>query len=120
MRNLMRWAVTVCALALAATATTACSDDDSGSGPQSEVADMTIEQFSADGAEVDEDCIRDLADQLSDDDAQALVDSDLSGESGVSAEGQALGAQLLDCISIEGIDLDDVTDGSSVDTTEGG
>lgn len=112
------------ALALSATMTMACSSDDSGGGsdPQSQVAEQTITQLTDGGATVDEACIRDLAAQLSDDDANAILATDVGDDADVSAEGEELGQKIFDCVSIDGLDLDDMTDDmtddSTMDTTE--
>ena len=51
-----------------------CRVDFGSDSAQDEVADMMIEEMEAEGMDVDEDCVRDAAGELSDDDAQAIVD----------------------------------------------
>lgn len=92
------------ATAFAFTSIAACGDDDdSGSGSvQDQVADMTIEQLGADeGVDVDADCVRDKANELSDDDARAVIDAGLSGDADVSEEGQAVAASLVECLTVD-------------------
>jgi hypothetical protein len=67
------------AVAVVALALTACgSDDDGGGGAQSELADEVIaalEDFaSEDGIEFDEDCVRDIVGEMSDDDADESLE----------------------------------------------
>ena len=47
----------------------------------------------------DEDSVRDLAGQLSDADAEALVDAGLEGDPEVSAEADEIGDQLESCVT---------------------
>ncbi len=99
---------------VAATATvlalSACGgDDDGGSGVQAQVADMMIDTMNealeaegVDGVDIDEDCIRDAANELSDDDARKILDAGPDGDpEGLSAEADAAGDALIDCIDID-------------------
>jgi hypothetical protein len=91
-------AVSVAALVLAACG----GDDDGGSGPQSEVADMVIEDMKAEGFVVDEDCVRDAVGELSDDDAQALVDAGPEGDAGdLGADAAEAAAEVAGCIDAD-------------------
>ena len=60
------------ALAVGAILVAACSDsgDDGGGGAQREVADMLADVLDEQGVAFDEDCIRDVTSQLSDEDAE--------------------------------------------------
>lgn len=105
-------------IAIAALALTACGGDDGGGGAQDQVADMMIdvlnEASEVEGVEVDidEDCIRDKVDELSDADAQAILDAGPEGDPEVSDAADAIGETMFDCVDIGGIDLDELdTDG---------
>lgn len=77
----------------------ACGDDDDGaSGVQGEAASQAIEAAQAEGLALDEGCVNDLAAQLSDEDAQAIIDAGPDGDADLSPEGQALTAELLTCV----------------------
>ena len=86
-------------IAAAALVLAACgSDGDSGaSGVQGEAADAAMALGAEEDFELDESCVNDLAKQLSDEDAQAIVDSG-GGDADLSPEGEALSAQLLSCV----------------------
>ena len=70
------------ALAVGAILVAACSDsgDDGGGGAQREVADMLADVLDEQGVAFDEDCIRDVTSQLSDEDAERLVDAGIDGD----------------------------------------
>ncbi len=80
------------------------SDGDSGGGdlgaPQAAAAAATIQSASEAGLELDQGCVNDLAAQLSDGDAEAIASSD---DAEISAEGQALGAELLGCADADAL-----------------
>ncbi|MCB0967494.1 MAG: hypothetical protein KDB37_11720 [Ilumatobacter sp.] len=87
-------------LSVAALTLAACGG---GGGSQDEVADMMIEEMEAEGMDVDEDCVRDAAGELSDDDAQAILDAGPGGDPDVSDDAQAAAAKLIDCVDIGSI-----------------
>ncbi len=91
----MKRTVMIVALA-AATALTACGSDDSTSlsGPQADAAQSAIDSAEEDGLTLDEDCVNELAAQLSDEDA-ALAAED--GDADLSPAGEALTIQLVSC-----------------------
>lgn len=96
-------ATAVAALALAGFSVAACGDDDDssgGGGRQGDVADEMIEVLEREGIEVDEDCVRDIADQLSDEDAEAIADAGVEGDPEVSDAGNELGEKLFDCVDL--------------------
>ena len=97
MKSRLSATISIVALALAA-----CGGDDdggSGSGPQGEVADMVIEDMEAEGFVVDEECVRDATGELSDDDAQALVDAGPEGDAGdLGADAEEAAAAVAGCI----------------------
>lgn len=84
--------------------TEAASDEtsaaSSGGSLQEQVAEQTIELASSAGVTVDEDCIREATAQLSDEDAQMIVDSYTSGQDvTVSPEGEAIGEAMgVECL----------------------
>ena len=81
-----------------AEAGTTVGDADSGAGSdQEQAADAAIAAAKAEGIELDEDCVNELAGQLSDEDAKAIVAAGTDGDADVSAEGEAIGTQLIGC-----------------------
>ena len=87
----------VAALAGGLLALAACGGD--GGGNQDQAADMLIEGAEDEGLEIDEDCVRDKASQLSDEDAQKIVDAEDSDETpDLSPEGLALTAEVVSCV----------------------
>jgi len=83
---------------------TACSgDDDGGSGgKQGEVADMVLEEMEGEGVTMDEECVRDAAGELSDEDAQKVLDAGPGGDdSELSPEAAAAAAELVNCIDTD-------------------
>ncbi len=100
-------------------ALTACGgDDDGGGSAQDRVADMLIDSINEsleggdlEGVTIDEECIRDAAGDLSDDDAQEILDAGPEGDAEVSPEGELAGEAMVDCIEIDFVDLDGDVDG---------
>ena len=90
------------ALAVGAILVAACRDsgDDGGDGAQREVADMLADVLDEQGVAFDEDCIRDVTSQLSDEDAERLVDAGIDGDAEISEEAVALSEQLQDCVDL--------------------
>ena len=87
------------AVAAATLVLAACNSDDGGaSGVQGEAAQQAIDQAADEGVELDEGCVNDLAKDLSDEDAQALVDAGPDGNADLSDAGEATTAELLNCI----------------------
>ena len=96
------------------------SGDGGGGGTQSELADLLVAQGVGG---FDEQCVRDRAADLSDDDAQFLIDNiDATDTEGFSAELQSWAEGLLDCLDGPSdteaqLDTDTPTDtGATVDT----
>ena len=88
----------------------ACGGDDSGGdSPQDQVADMMIdalnEEFESedleDVATLDEDCVRDATGELSDEDAQKIVDAGPDGDPDLSTSAEEAAASLLECVEID-------------------
>jgi hypothetical protein len=82
-------------------------DSDSGgsdlSDAQAGAAAAAIEQAESGGIELDESCVNDIAAQLSDDDAAKVVAAGAEGDAELSAEGEALGVELLSCADEEAL-----------------
>ena len=115
MRRRLLGTITIAALALAA-----CGGDDDdgaaggGGDVQDDVADMMIEMFDQmselEGVEfgIDDDCIRDRLGDLSDEDARAILEAGPDGDPEVSAEAEAIGASMAECVDLGDIDLGDL------------
>ena len=98
MKKSMTAAILVAGLAFAA-----CSDDDGGSGggnsdAAKEVAKQTVEAAKADGLDLDEGCVADIAASLSDEDAAAIIDAGPDGDPEISPEGEELSLGILACV----------------------
>jgi hypothetical protein len=95
--------IAVAGLALAGCGSDGGGDGASGDlgGPQAAAAAATIESASSSGLQLDEACVNDLAAQLSDEDAEAIVSGGDDAE--ISAEGQALGGELLGCADADAL-----------------
>jgi hypothetical protein len=72
-------------------------------GVRGQVARLAIEAAAVEGLELDAGCVDQLAAQLTDDDARALVDAGIDGVPALSAHGDALTAQLLTCVDEEAL-----------------
>ncbi|MGI9644485.1 MAG: hypothetical protein ACR2O6_04165 [Ilumatobacteraceae bacterium] len=87
---------------LAALVFAACGSD----SDQDKAAAALIRGAENDGIEVDEGCVKDVTGELSDEDAKALADlpdgADID-DATLSAEGDAIVLQLLDCADISSI-----------------
>ena len=91
-------------IAIAGLALAACgSSDNEASGAQAQAAQQTIDAAKDAGFDLDEGCVNDIASQLSDEDAEAIVAAGRAGDPDVSAEGSALASQLVNCISQEAL-----------------
>lgn len=87
----------IATMSIAALALAACGG---GGGSQDEVADMVIEQLEADGVDADEDCVRDAAGELSDEDAEKILEAGSDGEADVSDDAEAAASQLMSCVDM--------------------
>jgi hypothetical protein len=112
----MRRTLTIAAIA-AGLALTACGSDDGGSsvsGPQADAAQAAIDSAAEEGLTLDEDCVNDLAAQLSDEDAEKAA---ADGDAALSPEGEALTVQLISCAD-QGEVIDSIigamTDGGAI------
>ena len=81
---------------------TGCGSDGGSdlSGPQAAAAAATLEQAESGGMALDEECVNDLASQLSDEDAEKIAAED---DADLSPEGEALGMELLGCADQEAL-----------------
>lgn len=106
-----RSALSICAVAALTFTAIGCGDDDGGgdSSPQGQVAAQLIDEAEADGMGVDQDCVREATSDLSDADAQALLDDN---EDALSAEGGLALFGMLECIDLDldELDLDELED----------
>ena len=92
----------ISSLAIAALALSACGG---GGGKQGEAADMLLEAAEEEEMfDLDEDCVRDVADKLSDEDAQKIVDAGPDGgDVSLSAEGEALANEMFGCVDTDAL-----------------
>jgi hypothetical protein len=95
-------------LIVAALAVTACGGG--SSGDRGEAVDLFVEAMEAEGVDVDRGCAEKVADKLSDDDVQAIIDEANGRDAEMSAAGQALADDLLDCVDIGAAFTDDIID----------
>jgi hypothetical protein len=58
------------------------------------------------GMTIDEQCVREAVGKLSDDDLRAIVDAGMDGDPAVSAEADAIGASIVECVTDFGDELD--------------
>ena len=80
--------------------TTDAVEEDAAEPPsdvQEEAANTVIAATQQGGIELDADCVNDLTSQLSDEDAQTIVDAEAESDAEVSVEGTAIVNQLLGC-----------------------
>lgn len=89
----------------------ACGGDEDSGGGRDEVVDQFVEAASADGATVDEACVREVVAKLPDADVEKIVEAGPDGDADVSAEAEELGFELIECVE----DFGDLT---SVDPSD--
>lgn len=90
------------------------SNSSDSSGAQAQAAQKTIDAAKEEGFDLDEGCVNDIASQLSDDDAQAIVDAGPGDDPDVSADGSALAGQLGGCLG-QGVLVDEFINGMLAD-----
>ena len=83
----------------AASATEQDDTDATATGVQNDAADEIIQQADSASLDPDEDCIREKAANLSDEDAQKIVDAGSSDTPDLSAAGVAIVAETMTCVS---------------------
>jgi hypothetical protein len=81
----------------------ACGSDSSSelSADQEQVVDKVMEASAAEGLVLDEQCVRDVISQMPSEDAAILANSDPDAAVELSAEGEAIGDDLLTCVDRE-------------------
>lgn len=72
-----------------------------GGGAQGEVADLFIEVAEGEGLVLDRGCVESAAERLTDDDAEAIVDAGIDGEPDLGEDAQAVGAEIIKCVSVD-------------------
>ncbi len=90
----------ISSLAVATLVLSACGGS---GGKQGEVADLLVESASEEGLELDEGCVDDLAGQLSDEDAEKMIEAGVDGEADISPEAQALAFEMITCIDTDSL-----------------
>ena len=104
------------AAAVAALVLSACGGGDGG--VQGEVADMIIGELGEEDLELDEGCVRDATSELSDDDAQAILDAGPEGDpADISADAGSVAIEVIGCIDT-GAFVDDMIDSMIADMGE--
>lgn len=105
-------------IAVAALVLSACGSDggSSAGGVQGEAADAAMALAADEDFDLDESCVNDIANQLSDEDAQAIVDSG-GDDADLSPEGEALSLQLLNCVDGDAL-IDEFIAGMTADGQE--
>ena len=85
-----------------ASATASAEDDDTATGVQADAADELIRQMDDENVDADEDCIHSAFADMSDDDAQKIVDAGSGDAPDLSPEGLAIVTKATaDCASGE-------------------
>ncbi len=79
-------------------------------GDRSEAVDQFVDVMKEQGADVDRGCAENVADKLSDDDVKAIIDASNGGDAQLSAAGEELSLELLDCVDMSSVLTDDVID----------
>lgn len=88
---------TILSAAAVALALTACGSDSN----QDELANVLLASARAEGIEADEDCIKEVASKLSDDDARKVIDSEGDLDTvELSPEGFSTTAGILNCVDV--------------------
>lgn len=72
-------------------------------GSQGEVADLLIESAAEEGLELDKGCVNDVADKLSDEDAEKMVEAGVDGEADISPEAEALAFEMISCLDADSL-----------------
>jgi hypothetical protein len=111
MRNRLIGSIAIAALALAA-----CGGDDSG-GQQDEVADMMLTVMSEEsGLSLDEACVREAAQGITDEDADKIVEAGMDGDPAISEESDQAIRSMASCVSLDDM-VDEIAEqfGDSVD-----
>ena len=114
----MNIAKRIAALSALSLVVVACGGDDSGGdGAQAELADRLIADAESEELDVDEGCVREQIGELSDDDAQLLLDNFDADDvpDGLSTEGEATVVGIFECVEFPDLDLDELSDPDDAD-----
>ena len=65
---------------------------------QERVVELVLESSGESGLVLDETCVNEVVSRMSDEDAKILAESDLGADVELSAEGEALGEELVTCL----------------------
>lgn len=65
---------------------------------QERVVELVLESSGESGLVLDETCVNEVVSRMSDEDAKILAESDLDADVELSAEGEALGEELVTCL----------------------
>lgn len=108
--------------------TTDTTGDDTATAGTIDVSGMNMDDLrealvtsmmaNTEGMTVDEQCLRDAVDKLSEDDLRAIVSAGIDGDPDVSAEADAIAMSLVECITDFG-DVTDTSDSSGGSIPEG-
>ena len=91
----------ICSIATAALVLGACGGG--GGGSRGEDVDQLMTSAKDTGLDLDKSCVEDIASKLSDDDAKRIVDAGPDGTPVLSDEGEALGEEILGCVSMDSL-----------------
>lgn len=115
-----RFATLVPSLFVAGIVLGACgSDGDSIASKREKLVDELTAEAESTGADIDRDCIAEVAAQLSDSDVDALADAGVDGDANVSADAQDLAMQMANCVTSLGGVTDAAGDTADTPTTDG-
>jgi hypothetical protein len=84
-----------------------------GDSDQDKVATILLAEAQQDGLNADEDCVKDVASQLSDEDAKKVLEIDESDDiedAGLSAEGFSTALGVLNCVDVSSFIDDAIAD----------
>lgn len=76
----------------------ACGGDDGGSSDVDTAVDKAVEEAAAEGVSLDRDCVKDIAEKLSDEDIAKIAESEDGEDVELSPEGEALSIEILGCV----------------------
>ncbi len=95
------------------------SDGDSGSNDRDKLVDQLIEVAGDDGATIDRDCAREIADKMPDADVAAILEAGPDGDADISTEAEEIALELLECVDDFGTALDGSLPDTDISVPEG-
>jgi hypothetical protein len=107
----------IASIAVATLALAGCGGDDGSSGQQGEVADLMLATAEEEGIVLEEDCVREVAGRLSDEDAAKIVEAGVDGDPDVSDDAEAVAEEMADCVDTDAL-VDQIVaemDGEGID-----